>query len=230
MGISKKPLFKYIGLSASVHLVIGGLLFFYALKQLPASRSFSSIQVSLVSPVETIPVLAKALRPLRTPPMFPSLLPVQPKPSKPVEDEAADSINAESVMSGPAHDETRRSSAESSALEGSETRDQEAAGMGSRSEELNRFLQDLRSRLEQAKRYPWLARIQGLEGTARVQFMINASGEIQEIRLLESSRSKILDEEAVTTVKRLGRFSRLPVSWDENVQIQVPLVFQLKSP
>jgi TonB family protein len=60
--------------------------------------------------------------------------------------------------------------------------------------------------------------------------MIDATGEAQEIRLLESSRSKILDQEAVETVKRVGRFTDLPVSWNEKVRVQVPLVFQLSPP
>ncbi|MBI3595724.1 MAG: energy transducer TonB [Nitrospirae bacterium] len=230
MGISKQPFLKFIGISAGLHLAIGGLIIFFVLKTVRTIPSVSVIQVVLVSPVETVPVAAKSLRLVRTPPVSSSPPPVQPRPSEPVEAEAADSINAESVISAPAREQSRMSSAESPALEGSGTRDEEAAGNGSRSEELTRFLQDVRSRLEQAKRYPWLARIQGQEGTARVQFMINASGEIQEIRLLESSRSKILDEEAVTTVKRLGRFSRLPVSWNEKVRVQVPLVFQLNLP
>jgi TonB family protein len=230
MDRTNRHLWKFIGASAGLHLVIVGLFFLSVLKPLHPVDAVSVMQVSLVNAVETVPVAAKPRRLLRTPPVSSSPPSVQSEPSKPVEAEAADTIDAESVGSEASREETRMSSAGSPALEGSEDRDEEAAGNGSRSEELTRFLQDVRSRLEQAKRYPWLARIQGQEGTARVQFMINVSGEVQEIRLLESSRSKILDEEAVTTVKRLGRFSRLPMSWNENVQIQVPLVFQLNSP
>lgn len=225
-----RHLWKFIGASAGLHLVIVGLFFLSVLKPLRSVEAISAIQVSLVSPVETVPVAAKTRRLLQTPPESSSPSSVQSEPSKPVEAETADPTDAEAVGSDAAREKGRMSSAESSALEGSGTRDEKAAGNGSRSEELNHFLQDVRDRLEAAKRYPLMARIQGQEGTARVQFMINASGEIQEIRLLESSRSKILDEEAVTTVKRLGRFSRLPISWNEKVQIQVPLVFQLNLP
>ena len=117
-----------------------------------------------------------------------------------------------------------------SSLESSQAGQEQTGVDSSRSDDFTLFLQDVRNRLEQAKSYPWLARIQGQEGTVRVQFMIDSSGEAHEIRLLESSRSMILDQEAVETVKRAGRFSHLPASWNKTIQVNVPLVFQLNPP
>jgi len=230
MGISKNPLFKFIGASAGLHLMIGGLIIFFPLKTVRTTPSVSVIQVVLVGQVKSVPTAAKAVRPIRTLTIVASPARVQARASKPVEPETPDLFLSKPIGLAPVDGENHAALGEPSTLDGSGKGDEETPGQGSRSEELAVFLQDIRGRLEQAKQYPWLARIQGIEGSARVQFMINASGDIHEIRLLESSRSKILDDEAVTTVKRLNRFSHLPVSWNENLKIQVPLVFQLNSP
>lgn len=214
MNQAKRHLWKFIGASAGLHLVIGGLFFLSALKSLHPVEAVSVMQVSLVNAVETRPVVTKALRPMGTSAKAPIDLPFHGTQVMKETDEAA----VQPPLSG------------SDGLEVAEVPREPATGHGSRTEELNPFLQDVRIRLERAKQYPWTARLQGQEGTVRIQFMIAPSGEVKNIHLVESSRSKILDDEAIATVKRVGRFSEPPVSWSEGVPIQVPLVFQLNSP
>ncbi|HEY5594236.1 MAG TPA: hypothetical protein VIL61_03665, partial [Nitrospiria bacterium] len=66
MNQAKRHLWKFIGASAGLHLVIGGLFFLSALKSLHPVEAVSVMQVSLVNAVETRPVVTKALRPMGT--------------------------------------------------------------------------------------------------------------------------------------------------------------------
>ena len=101
--------------------------------------------------------------------------------------------------------------------------------MGAGGEERKRFLQEVKDRLERAKRYPWPARFRGQEGTVRLEFVINAEGKAGAIRLVESSRWPILDEEAIATVERVDRFPDPPTGWNRDVSILVPLIFKLEN-
>jgi TonB family protein len=219
MDLARRHLWTFIAASAGFHLAIGVLLFVPTLKPLRPLQAVSVLQVSLVNGEEVLQ---------RYKPIAP---PVAPAVANTTDGGSAESEPAREpiVQTEPDGVESARTSSEPYALEGSASRNEPAVESGSRSDELTHFLQDVKGRLEQAKQYPWLARVQGQEGTARVQFMINRSGEVQDVNLLESSRSKILDDEAVATVKRAGRFSRPPIAWQENVRIRVPLVFQLNS-
>lgn len=67
-------------------------------------------------------------------------------------------------------------------------------------------LTQIRILIEQAKRYPILAQRSSLQGKSLVRFQINASGQPEEIRLITSSSSKILDEEALETIRRAAPY------------------------
>lgn len=94
--------------------------------------------------------------------------------------------------------------------------------------ELKVFLDEVRSRIDQAKRYPWLARLRGMEGRIQVRFRILPSGEPIDIQILQSSQSRLLDEEAITTVKRAARFPQPPVTSRLGVVVRLPLIFHLE--
>jgi TonB family protein len=96
--------------------------------------------------------------------------------------------------------------------------------------ERDEFLLEIRQRLEEAKRYPRIARLKGHEGIARIRFFIEPSGIPEDIRLVTSSGWRILDEEAIEMVRRVGRFSNPPAQWPNGIQIHVPLVFELDDP
>jgi len=236
----KQAPWKFIVASAGFHLLIGGLVLCTLLKPWPPNQSVSVVEVSLVDSIESVRAVVTGPRPLKARSKPSTASPVQTEPSKPTEsgtttvppeDEARTIVDsAIEPASQPQAEEAQPISAGSPSDEKIEARNERTTGDLSRSDELSRFLQTVRNRLEEAKRYPWLARIQGQEGTVRVQFMIDSTGEALEIRLLESSRSKILDQEAVETVKRAGRFTGLPDSWNKKVRIDVPLVFQLSAP
>jgi TonB family protein len=244
MNLKRQDLLKYFGASAALHLALGGLVFFFPLWASRPIQPVSVFQVILANSIEVKPEP-------QAPPGIPTGRPVQQaqgeriarrsKPAaKPVEAYTEDRKEAETATSEPTRQEHGQPPSEETqavrASSGPPLLENSSSQIGPgeedvpRSDELTHFIQDVRRRLEQAKGYPWLARIQGRQGTVRVQFIINSSGELQEVHLLESSRSKILDEEAVATVRRVGRFPQPPAAWHENIRIQVPLVFQLRSP
>jgi len=95
-------------------------------------------------------------------------------------------------------------------------------------ERLKLFIEEVKARLNQVKRYPRIARLQGLEGTTHVRFRIMPGGEADEIEVIRSSHFELLDQEAVANVKRAKVFPRPPDEFPQGILVQVPMVFQLK--
>jgi TonB family protein len=93
------------------------------------------------------------------------------------------------------------------------------------SSEMKLFYQEVKSRLEKAKRYPWLARFNRQEGAVRLQFTISSFGEAKNISLIEPSRWRLLNDEAVAVIKRVPRFPQPPNNTD--IEVVIPMVFRL---
>lgn len=62
-------------------------------------------------------------------------------------------------------------------------------------------------------RYPQEAALKGVEGVTPVKITFNRNGEIVNIKLLESSGSKILDDEVFRTLRMLGPMGNLPKNY-----------------
>ena len=91
------------------------------------------------------------------------------------------------------------------------------------------YLAAVRRSLMRSKRYPWKAKMQGIEGTSHVVFQITQDGNVHNIQLIGSSKHPILDEEAIETVGRAAPFPPLPPDiGNRSIEIRVPLVFQLR--
>lgn len=101
-------------------------------------------------------------------------------------------------------------------------------GSGGLQDALAKFLFQVRQAIEHHKQYPSLARLQGIEGTTQLRFRILPTGEPTEIQVVQSSQSAVLDEAAVATVKRTGKFPRPPVTSNRGILIRLPLVFHLE--
>jgi TonB family protein len=90
------------------------------------------------------------------------------------------------------------------------------------------YLAALRNALERQRHYPATARQRRLEGTARVQFTIAANGAFSGIRVSQSTGVAALDDAALHTVRRLGRFEPIPaVLGRSQWTVRVPIVFRL---
>ena len=87
----------------------------------------------------------------------------------------------------------------------------------------------VKQRIEEVRRYPEWAKEQGREGVVQLKFIILANGNGQKIKLIHSSGSKILDQEAIATIKRASPFPPPPKEIaSSSIQMEVSLVFTLK--
>jgi protein TonB len=74
------------------------------------------------------------------------------------------------------------------------------ASEGPTSAAITRWEISIKVRLEKAKRYPAQAR--GSKGVAQVDFRIDRNGHVVSSRIVQSSGSAALDEDALATLKR----------------------------
>lgn len=79
----------------------------------------------------------------------------------------------------------------------------------------------IKAAIEKAKNYPPLARRRGIEGTATAEFTINSRGLPENIRILKSSGSDILDTAARNTVLKASPFPQVSGG------IEVPITFRI---
>jgi protein TonB len=87
----------------------------------------------------------------------------------------------------------------------------------------------LNAALTRNKRYPVSARSRGEEGVAQVFFSLDRQGRLLQSRLLRSSGSASLDEEALALLRRAQPFPPPPSDWpDELMDFNVPIRFNLK--
>jgi protein TonB len=80
----------------------------------------------------------------------------------------------------------------------------------------------IRASIEKSKSYPAFARMRGIEGTVTTGFRISATGHPEDIRILKSSGSEILDAAAKNTVIKASPY---PVVTGD---IEVPITFRLQ--
>ncbi|MCF7984460.1 MAG: energy transducer TonB [Thiohalocapsa sp.] len=91
-----------------------------------------------------------------------------------------------------------------------------------------RYLKELQRAISRRRYYPNAARRSGLEGTAKVQFTIASDGGFSGIGVSVSSGSRELDDAALTTIRRLGRFKPIPLKVGRNRwTVRVPIVYRL---
>ncbi|MBR1226295.1 MULTISPECIES: energy transducer TonB [unclassified Bradyrhizobium] len=81
--------------------------------------------------------------------------------------------------------------------------------------------------IEKNKRYPEAARPR--QGTARVSFALDRKGMVANARVIESSGSSALDEEAVALLKRAEPFPTPPATFPgDSVVVRLPIRFTVK--
>ncbi|WP_340690149.1 energy transducer TonB [Hydrogenobacter thermophilus] len=73
--------------------------------------------------------------------------------------------------------------------------------------------------------YPLLARKLGMEGKVIVSFLLTKDGRIKDIKVEESSGYKMLDENAINTLKRVENLMPKP---PVNVRIKIPIIYRLE--
>lgn len=99
---------------------------------------------------------------------------------------------------------------------------------GAGKEDLRSYLGQARMKIEKAKRYPREARRRGWEGKVVLSFQINRKGEVANVRLIQSSGYDTLDEEALAMLRRVSPFSPPPLTDDDKLEVEIPLLFRLE--
>jgi len=79
--------------------------------------------------------------------------------------------------------------------------------------------------VQQRISYPYMARRLGLEGKVVVSFLLTKEGEVKEIRIEESSSHKLLDENAVETIKKCSSLFPVPPT---DVKVKLPISYRLE--
>jgi TonB family protein len=85
----------------------------------------------------------------------------------------------------------------------------------------------LHATISQHKQYPYLAIRQRRGGVARVAFVLHPDGAIDDARLVQSSRTRILDQAALDAVRRIEPFNVAQDYLEKPEAFQVDVVFNL---
>ncbi|MBI5183435.1 MAG: energy transducer TonB, partial [Nitrospinae bacterium] len=89
-----------------------------------------------------------------------------------------------------------------------------------------RYQDMVKQRIEDVRRYPLVAKRQGIEGVVYLNFIILSDGLTQDVKIIHSSDSKILDDEAVATIKRANPFPPIPKEISTSqVEMEISIVF-----
>jgi len=94
--------------------------------------------------------------------------------------------------------------------------------------DLSTFLGLARKKIEGAKRYPWEALRRNWQGKVILSFWVDQKGEVSEIKILQSSGYRVLDEEAKATLLRASPLPVPPQMEAEMLKIEVPILFRIE--
>jgi protein TonB len=95
--------------------------------------------------------------------------------------------------------------------------------------EIAEFQKMIYKKINSAKEYPYQAKLSGMEGTVKVSFVVKRDGSVSDIKVVNSSGYKILDDSAVDTVKKAEPYSPFPQSVEANsLRVSVEIVYRLK--
>ena len=86
----------------------------------------------------------------------------------------------------------------------------------------------LKIKVESVLKYPELAAISGYQGTLFIKFDIMKDGSLGGLEVLKSSGYKILDDEALRSIRNSATFQPLPDDWNmERYSIRAAVIFYL---
>ena len=82
------------------------------------------------------------------------------------------------------------------------------------------YFTKIKQTIEQQWEYPEMALRYGLQGRLSLEFTIGASGHLEQLRMIRSSGSQLLDEEALRAIKAAAPFPPIP-SWIKPVPLSI---------
>ena len=90
------------------------------------------------------------------------------------------------------------------------------------------YLEALVDRIRRHRRYPYLARRRGIEGTVCMRLGIDALGRVTSLRVTCGSAHAALVEAAESAVAEASPFAPLPALLGTSLAVEVPIVFRLE--
>lgn len=72
------------------------------------------------------------------------------------------------------------------------------------------YFNKIKQSIESQWEYPELALRYGLQGKLSLEFTINGNGQLEQLRLIRTSGSQLLDEEAIRAIKAAAPFPPIP--------------------
>jgi TonB family protein len=89
------------------------------------------------------------------------------------------------------------------------------------------IIEMLHSKISEHKQYPYMARRQRREGVARVEFVLHPDGSIDDAHLVNSSRTRSLDNAAIKAVESIEPFLFAKEYLQQPEAFQVDVVFNV---
>lgn len=90
------------------------------------------------------------------------------------------------------------------------------------------FKTTLLRHIERFRRYPAQARQDGIEGLARVHFVMTGKGDVTDIWIETTSGARVLDDEAVDAVLRARPLPIPPDDWPQSFDVTLPIGYSLQ--
>ncbi|RDU69617.1 energy transducer TonB [Helicobacter cholecystus] len=86
------------------------------------------------------------------------------------------------------------------------------------------FLAKIHSLISSHNPYPLMARRQRLEGEVVIEFILDTSGVVSEVKIVRSNTKEMLQKSAIKAVYAASKYFPLP---EKRVKIQVPILYKL---
>lgn len=104
-------------------------------------------------------------------------------------------------------------------------RDEGPVHLGTRNPQYVTYFGSIKRAIEAVWQYPPLALKYGLQGKLSMEFTISENGQLEETRILRSSGSDLLDDEALRAVTAAAPFSPIP-PWIGRNRIDIIATFE----
>lgn len=75
------------------------------------------------------------------------------------------------------------------------------------------YFASIKRKIELVWQYPYDAAVAGIQGECMIDFVIGRSGKLESVELIQGSGYKILDEEAVRSVRKASPFDPIPADY-----------------
>lgn len=96
--------------------------------------------------------------------------------------------------------------------------------------EITSWFSSVKERIERYKRYPKKALEEGREGKVILEITVENTGILNKVNIFYSSGSRVLDDEAIRTVKISSPFRPCPSKLGKSVTFRLPLKFEVIKP